>query len=286
MATTLKEQDTKRIQSFILHNHALLDNKDMAMACNTTEKIIAANRLIVLKNNEPKKIKKVIPKVKIKEEIQNNYNATNCAGKKEAQKIINKWISKSNIIGLILTLPYIYCIIEKAILKNNNKFKFIGVERYKDTYDKMRKTIKKDNLPIVPYHGMISDKIYGVKKNTYAHLILDYCGNLSSFLDELIYVFKYDIVKLNGFVCLTFAKPIIANSGTHKTVKDNGRFLCNNVNDNRGLCEKAIEKTIDKISGMNYKTVEIFYYNDDKIDEFGNKHSGMPMVLVILKRIK
>ena len=219
-------------------------------------------------------------------EETNKYNGNDYKYKKEAQKIMTSFLANSKVKGLILTLPYIYCIIEKAINKTNKNLRFLGVECIKDTFKKMKKVIEKENLPIKPYFGKIQDKIFGAKENAYAHLILDYCGCLSTYLDEIRYVFRNKIVKKHGYVCMTFSVPIISNVGNHKLVKDNGRYECNNKNDNRTLCEKGIHETICKVMGEDYDIVEIFKYNDTKIDKKGKLHRGMPMILIIVKRIK
>lgn len=171
------------------------------------------------------------------------------------------------------------------ILKYNKKFRFLGVERYIETYTEMKKVIKADKIPMKAYCGLIADKIFKMPKDSYAHIILDYCGNLSTYLDEVRYVFKKRLVKKDGYVMLTFAVNIIWDKGNHKYVKDFGRVKTNLETDNRTLCERAIENKMYNLIGENYEIMETFHYHDNKeID--GKLTKGMKMVLVVVKRIK
>jgi hypothetical protein len=212
-----------------------------------------------------------IPKI----EKVNTYHNKDGVNKKAARKLMVKYILSSKVDGLVPTLPHIECAIETKLLSKNKNLSFIGVERELATYEEMKKTIKSNKLPIEPFFGDMGTQLYGKFENTYAHLILDYCGMLPTFAKELEYSVRNNIVKVNGIIAMTFAKPIRGNGQMFDYVKSLGMTISNNEADNRCMSDKATEAYFNKITGFNYTFVEMFNYMDT-----------YPMTLVILRRDK
>ncbi len=127
--------------------------------------------------------------------------------KKVARAMVFDLIMKSRLIGLILTLPAVECILERALLqKISRKFRFHACEFGKKLYRPLFETIKSENLPMIPYFGKIADLIDIARQDDYAHLILDYCGEFTTFKKEVAKALEKKIVKVGGIVTVTFSK--------------------------------------------------------------------------------
>lgn len=213
---------------------------------------------------------------------QNSYNNVNGVKKEIARNKMAKYIIDSNVEGLVPTLCHIDALIEKKILEHNENFNFIGVERKLETFNQLKETIKRENLPIEAYEGNFSDKIYGAKENQYAHIIGDYCGELPTFASEIEYAIFNKIVKVGGILALTFGKPIRSKCLKSEGIYNLGKFITNDDTSSiRSQSDKAIEGYFQRLIGFNFNLMEIFNYYDDK-----GRGKGYPMVLIILKRIK
>ena len=151
---------------------------------------------------------------------------------------------------------------------------FIGCEIDETTYNGMRLTVKCDKLPIETHLGSISDKIYGVDSNTYAHLILDYCGSVVTFGKEIQYAIDNNLVKVGGTMSVTFCKR--GSSNPNNFIKKLAN-INTNVNDTRGEMERGVEAYFHKIVGWDYEIEEIFNYQDK---------GKAPMMLVRIKRMR
>ena len=221
----------------------------------------------------PKKEKKV-------KKSKNTYTNADGVNKEVARNKMSKYIVDADVIGVIPTLPHIACTIEKKILLEQPNQEFIGVESIKETYSDMKKTIKAEGLPITPYNGKIGDKIYGKTQDTYAHLILDYCGCLPTFSKEIEYAISNKVVKSGGIIAITFGKPHRGKNDMTKFILSLGTTITNNPNDNRCQSDKATEAYFNRIIGDDFNFLEVFNYTD--INEETGK--GYPMTLIILKR--
>jgi transposase len=233
------------------------------------------------------KTKKNAKKVTTKKATTKKGNAkqgvyTNADGlnKEIARNKMAKYIVDADKSGVVLSLPYSTCAIEKKILVDAPYLTFLGVEKEKDVYKDLKKTVKSENLPIETYCGQLSDKIYGECENTYSHIIADYCGGLGRFGKEVEYAIRNKLIVKGGIMALTFSKPIRGGKDAKKLLSFGGT-ITNNINDNRCASDKAIEIFFNRIIGNSFKFLEIFHYSDDKKDAKGN---GFPMVLIILKR--
>ena len=228
-----------------------VSTRDIAGAKRSNTCKAKKDEVAEFKANEKKQPKKAIKET-------NSYHNSEGTNKQMARLLMVKYIKKA---GLSLSLPWIECAIEKMLLDLNKDHKFLGVERDADTYKAMRKYIKKNMLPIATHLGNISDKIYGAIPNSYANLILDYCGELVTIADELKYAIANNIMEIDGVMAVTFARPVRSVNKHYGQVLTALGSVISNVNgDERCVSDKAIEAYFHKICGFNYELVEIFNY--------------------------
>lgn len=205
------------------------------------------------------------------------FSNTNGANKNTARNLIINYIKKG---GTILTLPYKFATLEKMILnKISKKFKFIGYEYKKDVFYDLCSLIGAERLPISAIFGSISEAIYKAKENEFSNLILDYCGVLDTFAQEIEFAVKNNITEVRGCIAITLSKIGLQNSNgiigeIFKTIPRD------KFNSNLGETELGVMLFLNKILTSNYEVVEVFNYHDDKED--GTK--GMAMILVIIRR--
>ena len=208
----------------------------------------------------------------------NTYVNHKGENKEVARVKMTNHVVNSGVVGLVPTLPNTDWIIEQKIANELPNMAFIGAEIDKPTYNKMRMKLRSTDLIATTHFGKIGELIYGKTENTYAHLILDYCGHLSTFSKEIEYAINNDVVKVGGIMAITFGKPL--RGLDTQTAKIKGLAPINN-GDTRCMSDRGIENYFAKITGWNYEVKEIFYYSDKK--ESGK---GYPMTLVIIQRIK
>lgn len=298
----------KELQNVILC-HPMATNEDIAEAVGVSERRVWANRAAMIANvtrankkvtlekllsveNEPIEvtetknnvinfnncvIKNVNVNNNVSEKKQGEYRNGEGKNKKEAKEIMQKHIIATNIQGHIGTLTNLFIDMETAIYKAMPNCSFIAVERESRIYEQMRRKFKKCGLPIKCKLGDFSSILYGVDKNTYAHLIMDYCGHLFSVAKELEYTIDNDLVGVGGIIALTTDRvnrigkgemwDFITSLSDEKTINRN--------KDSRSNTEIENERYLYSILGKNYKIIEVFNYQD--------KH---PMTLTIIKRIK
>lgn len=207
---------------------------------------------------------------------KNTYKNETGANKAIAREKMANIIIKSGVSGIIPTLPNTNWAIELMINKVTNSNSFLGVERNPITYKKMRSNLKEfkstSNIFGTTHLGNISEVIYGKNEGSYAHMILDYCGNLATIKKELEYTIQNNVLAVGGVMAVTFAKPIRGTDAESLKLLD---LAVENNTDSRCASDKAIEAYFQKITGFTHKVVEFFYYQDT-----------YPMTLVLIKRIK
>ena len=280
------------LEQIIINNQAK-SNEEIALEFNVSKYAVSAKRTWLIRQGRiegtfkpkaPKKVRKdnvlnALSKLNKKVDkiiATNTYTNADGIEKENCRVKMATMINDSEVEGTILTMPHIACRIEKKILALNGNFNFIGVENKAETHRAMSRTIRQESLPIVPYKGNISDKIYGAMRESYAHLILDYCGFLSTYNLEIQYAMQNKLVPINGTIHITFAKNLRASGGVHEIVKDLTKTKVTNGNiDLRCESEVAIRSFFDKVCGFDYELVEIHYYND----------TNTKMCLVQIKRI-
>lgn len=206
----------------------------------------------------------------------NTYTNHNGVHKEVARILMANHVIDSGVIGNILTLPNTDWVIEQKIAKQVKGVSFSAVEYNKETFLKMRKKGKELNLNAKSYFGEVCELIYGKLENTYAHLVLDYCGELPKIAKEVEYALNNNIVAVGGTIAVTFVKQIRGSKNTLMGEKIMALATRNN-NDFRCESERSAEAYFHKVTGWNYEIKEFFYYQDK---------GHTPMALVIIKRIK
>jgi hypothetical protein len=176
--------------------------------------------------------------------------------------------SKSKVI---LSLPSQTCAIEQAILKKAKSFIFIGVEAKEEVYWKMAANIVQNRLPITPVLATMGEKIAEARTNQYAHLILDYCGQLHSFADEIMLAMRNNIVEVNGTISITL----------NRRISGKGRDFANFLQRLNPQHDTSIRETehllrtfINRVGGYNYAIEKVLNY-----------HDKASMILIIVRRI-
>ena len=181
----------------------------------------------------------------------------------------------------ILTLPADAWIMEKNIIKKKYGYKFTAVERDKDTYKLMVKNginnEKIANSVLGYHHSTISEFIVNDSENMYSSAILDYCGFIDSFYDEINDIMKRNLIKKGGYITLTLAEndrslnnSLHANNYSNAYIKN----CCINEEVNGAkITSELVKILVHNNSG--YQIVEKFPYKDKKVK----------MILFIIKRI-
>jgi hypothetical protein len=300
MNATIENNDQPQdVNQFIIDNHKQKTVKEMAEILDIKVTVLRSKVIWLVRKNvieskskvkivkTPKTVSEAITDVKnsidvldniykkIGGKTENNYSNHNGKGKNEARNIWVNYINNSNVVGKVPTLMNTETSGEEAMLQVNPKMEFIGVECHKPTLLKLRQIIRTKKLPIDTVYGKIEKMIYGVESDTYAHLILDYCGNLPSFSSEIEYAIEKNIVKVGGYIAITFCKTIRQqNSAKAQRILSLGKTV---MNLEKNCCEADIltERYFSKVTGFNYSFVEMFNYRDTT-----------PMTLIILKREK
>lgn len=188
-------------------------------------------------------------------------------GKNNARNFICQNIKESGVLyGNVMCLPAAYCLLELKIHNEvSNAFTYIACERLEKTFLEMVETIKENNLLMFSRLGDLRSTIYSAAENSYSHILLDYCGILTTFKDEILYLTKKNIVRVGGTIITTVEKArdgrIIKGMGIKKETKNMSRT------------ERSIKKFFRNID--NYEMVDTFQYDDTS-----------PMMVVVLKRVK
>jgi len=183
-------------------------------------------------------------------------------------------------IDRILCLPAAKAIIERRLLEISSRFTFSAVEYDKNVANELHKTIYENNLGGVMnvYCGKISDIIYRANKDEFSHLILDYCGEIDTFYDEIDHALMNKIVQVGGTVSITVAKR------THPSNKETGIVARMN---------KMYPLRPDAIGEVEWALIQIFeeyqkrgLYSFETLKNYSDSARGANMALIVLRRIK
>lgn len=197
-------------------------------------------------------------------------------GKNKARRVMTKAIKDSGVKkGTILTLPSDTWSLEKMIRDNVAKaFKFLAVEADFDTYVTMRRMGKDYGRSNTYYEGKIGDKIMSASEGEYAHMMLDYCGRLETYKNEIIHAVMHNLVVVGGTIAVTVGAA--RDGGAHVSKLNNFRMNITgeeyNPNDNHQYIRTFFE-ALAALSG--FEVVESVKYTDTH-----------PMMLTVLKRTK
>jgi len=220
-------------------------------------------------------IKRLLKETPIIEVVKTDAFANSDGIKKEqAREIMVEAIKVSGLYGKILTLPYKYCNIERKLIDNvSKKFSFVGCETEPDVYFEMLKTVAENKIDMECSPRPIGDKIEVAHENEYSHLLLDYCGQLNSFKNDIEMAMRNNIVAVNGTISITLNKRKTVVGG----IEDEMNELNPLGNVEGKTVENAILTFIRIVGGFNYSIETVMPYKD--------KGKGS-MILVVAKRIK
>lgn len=165
-----------------------------------------------------------------------------------------KEIIKSKIKGgLILTLSADQCLLEKEINALCKLYTFLACEILENVFSKLKENITKENLTYIrPILSPIGEIINIAAKDTFAHVILDYCKTIKEFGGEIKTAIEKRIVQKDGIIMIT-------------------------------LCQRAAGiNTADKLKEL----VQEAGGNDYTIEYERGYRDGAPMFTMIIRRIK
>jgi len=291
------ELTTTEIQSFILKNYLVKTKEEMISDLQVTKQKFGGNMATLKKHNKINKL--ALKSLELMRDINSDYTSienkySNADGvKKQSARIkMMRGIKDSGVKGIIPTLPYKTCTLQQLIDGMANGNTFIGCERDEATYNAMVDTINTYSLPIEAYHGLIGDMLYGKKEDSYAHLILDYCGVLDTFANEIKYAMDNKLIQVGGTIAVTLSKIGIGNKNgiVGELLSKFPKGMFGDINDT----ELGAKLFFNSLLGDNYEIEEFYNYQDVKKDANGQpilnakgiEIKKMPMMLIRIKRVK
>jgi hypothetical protein len=196
-------------------------------------------------------------------------------GKIEARQIIAKWV-KTHIMtkSQVLTLPYVTWDMEKLIqLWTGKIFSYMACERDYTIFKGMLENGQKYGKNNDFFYGTLGDKINVATENQYSHLILDYCGMLTTFHKEITKAVINNIVEVGGTISVTVLKARDSSHIISKCYDSSPKEMTTKT----GNAIREFFVSLCNIS--DFEVVEELEYKG------GDKHSS-PMMLTVLKRTK
>lgn len=295
MATTIKyykgvpltNGKTSEMIDVIIKNRNIMNANEIAKLVGLDSfRIVNAiyrclNRANGTTESEP--IKEFEPRVK---EAKNTFTNYSGSGKEKARKLITNAVIETSTKGSNnLTLPAEHFLIEKNILKEKLGHKFTAVERDKETYMKMIKYVSTDEVLLDSIIGIVNktvaDQIVNDKEDTYSNMILDYCGFVDTFHDEIDDIMYRKLVKKNGYITITLAEnDRLLGHPNHMTNYSNTYITdcC--------LEEEKKEMNGNKVTTILIKNL-VFNNNGYKLmNKFSYRDTTVNMMLFIIKRIE
>jgi hypothetical protein len=271
---------TEEIREFVIANHKTMTNKEIGLELNADARRVARISNILIREkailkSQTKSRKEFLKKGK----KSNTYNNAVGKNKMSARIFMVSYIIASKVWGKILTLPNWVCTIEKLILKQRKLgISFVGVECKKDTYWKLCKKIWQEQLPMSAHFGFINEIIDKAREGEFAHLILDYCGQLHSFAKDIETALTNKIVPINGTIHITLSRRI---SGKGLSIIEEMESIIPYNGGDNGRVQHSINTFLRVVGRGSYEIVKEFPYNDKS-----KGSSNGAMILFILKRIK
>jgi len=156
-----------------------------------------------LKAMESKRRAKTRKKVKTGEFTNQDGEKKNVARNKMVNAISNSGIKA----GKLLTMPNEDWKIEALIDKYVSKiFKYEACENNKKVFPIMLSKVEEFGRSSECHYGDIGKQIIPMGADTYSHMILDYCGNLDTFQNEIIHAMMNKLVVDGGIIAITLSK--------------------------------------------------------------------------------
>ena len=278
-----------------IQNNPNLTNKELSQMLGCTTQKVSANKIALNKqvNKQAtsfdilKKIEADISKVKkeVKKnkksitKLTNTYVNSGGVNKEIARNKMVDYVLNSKLSGKILSLPFSTWTIEKKILNKSNSYNFLGVERDKNTFKDMRKAIRGTQLPFEVFNGDVNQKIYGTKRESYSHMILDYCGTLNTIVHELEYAIERELLQVGGMMFITMTRTL-RKIAHNERLNDFASLVDNS--DRNVMSDMVIKGFFFNAIGKNHRIKEVFHYSDVK----PNGNEGAKMVMYVIERIK
>jgi len=208
------------------------------------------------------------------EPIEGKFKNKNGEKKQEARVIMVNSIKEFD--KPILSLPADTLAIEKMLWKKRAKAKFVLCENINDVYYNLLEQICKTrpHTPPSVEPKEIGEMIKCAEPETYSNLILDYCGQIGTFHDEITHAIKNNIVVVNGVIAITVNKRITGAS-SHNFVERMERLeQYKTLGDDETRTRRAALIFINKVVGFNYSIERVFDY-----------HDTAAMLLIVIRRI-
>lgn len=225
---------------------------------------------------EPKK-----SKFKPIKEAKNTYTNYYGSGKEVARDLIADAIMDTKRQSSnVLTLPAAAWIMEKNIIKKKSGYKFTAVERDKETFQKMIMNMTADmelfGSVIATANKSIGEVVVNDKEDTYSSMILDYCGFIDSFYDEINDVMKRNLVKKGGYITITLSENDRMLNHSHHTTSCSNTYIQNCCANEDVSGAKVTNDLVNILvyGNTGYKIVKKFSYKDKTVK----------MLLFIIKR--
>jgi len=278
----LKGIRTKEMIDTIIKKRNSMNIKELAklVGFDSYHPLVSIYSYLNIQKETPKaKAPKYIPKIK---EAKNTFTNYCGSGKEHARNLIADAIMETKRQGSnILTLPADTWIMEKNILKQKPGYKFTGVERDKETYLKMVKNMI-DN-PILSEsvidmaNKSIEELIVNNGEDTYSSAILDYCGTIDTFFDEINDIMKRNLIKKGGYITLTLSENDRHLNHSHHTTSHSNIYIQNCCVGKEMNGAKVTNDLVNILvyNNKGYKIVNKFPYRDKRVN----------MLLFIIKRI-
>jgi hypothetical protein len=232
----------------------------------------------------PKKPKAKKPKIVVRE-AKNTYTNYDGSGKAKARRLIGEAIMQTKRQSSnILTLPAEKWTMEKNILKQKSGYKFTAVERDKGTYQKMMSNMMSNPMLLDSVIGILNKSIGEVIVNdgedTYSSAILDYCGFIDSFYEEIDDVMKRNLVKKGGFIAITLSENDRHLNHSHHKNNFSNTFV------RKCYCEEEM-KNLSGLKVTNDLLNNLVYGNKgyEIVTKTKYRDTKTNMLLFIIKRI-
>lgn len=204
----------------------VLSRQDKAGITNKARKEAFKN-FSLTKLSKPKKIK---IKKAIKEHKSGFYNNVVGIGKRQWRLNMAEAFRSSEknygiVGGNVLTLCASKFILEKLLHSYFPHFKFLACEFKREVYVSLKRMIGRErnkggNYMLNPLNVDIRTIIDVSVKNQFAHLILDFCGVLNTFSDDIKIAIEKNIVQKGGIVAITVSCNRNTGGKTEQKLRD------------------------------------------------------------------
>lgn len=264
----------------IIEKRNSMDAKDLAelLGFESFRPLVGIYRLLNKANGTTAKKPKHIIK-----EAKNTFKNYYGSGKEKARDLIADAIMDTKRQSSnILTLPADTWIMEKNIIKKKSGYKFTAVERDKETYKQMIKNLSLNeellDSVINMHNKTIGEVVVNDGEDTYSSAILDYCGFIDSFYEEINDMLKRNLVKRGGYITITLAEnDRVLNHSRHTTSHSNTYI--------QNCCVEGEEMNGAKVTN---DLINILVYNNAGykiVNKFPYRDKTVNMLLFIIKRI-